>query len=87
VARRAFVICLNRVKECALYFFYYGRIDAVGRHRPGLSLGGHDEHEQTLNPVAPTLKMDGFESNDGVILVSRPIARMFLIPAFRRQTF
>src|SRR5205085_10021748 len=54
---------------------FIDEIDAVGRHRGAGLGGGHDEREQTLNQLL--VEMDGFESNDGVILVAatnRPAA-------------
>jgi len=56
---------------------FIDEIDAVGRHRGAGLGGGHDEREQTLNQLL--VEMDGFESNEGVILVRRPTARMFSI--------
>ena len=47
---------------------FIDEIDAVGRHRGAGLGGGNDEREQTLNQLL--VEMDGFESNDGVILVS-----------------
>ena len=47
---------------------FIDEIDAVGRHRGGGMGGGHDEREQTLNQLL--VEMDGFESNDGVIVIA-----------------
>ncbi len=57
-------------------------IDAVGRHR-GAGLGGrHDEKEQTLNQLL--VEMDGFETNEGVILISATNRPDVLDPALLR---
>jgi cell division protease FtsH len=61
---------------------FIDEIDAVGRHR-GAGLGGsHDEREQTLNQLL--VEMDGFESNDGVILISATNRPDVLDPALLR---
>ncbi len=58
----------NQGKENAPCIIFIDEIDAVGRHRGAGLGGGHDEREQTLNQLL--VEMDGFESNEGVILVS-----------------
>ena len=55
-------------KEHAPCIIFNDEIDAVGRHRGAGLGGGHDEREQTLNQLL--VEMDGFESNEGVILIS-----------------
>jgi len=55
-------------KKHAPCIIFIDEIDAVGRHRGAGLGGGHDEREQTLNQLL--VEMDGFESNEGVILIS-----------------
>ena len=55
-------------KKNAPCIIFIDEIDAVGRHRGAGLGGGHDEREQTLNQLL--VEMDGFESNDGVILMA-----------------
>ena len=55
-------------KRNAPCIIFIDEIDAVGRHRGAGLGGGHDEREQTLNQLL--VEMDGFESNDGVILIA-----------------
>src|SRR6202041_1271561 len=61
---------------------FIDEIDAVGRHRGAGLGGGHDEREQTLNQLL--VEMDGFESNDGVILISSTNRPDVLDPALLR---
>jgi len=55
-------------KKNAPCIIFIDEIDAVGRHRGAGLGGGHDEREQTLNALL--VEMDGFESNEGVILIA-----------------
>ncbi|HXX67038.1 MAG TPA: ATP-dependent metallopeptidase FtsH/Yme1/Tma family protein, partial [Polyangiaceae bacterium] len=55
-------------KKHAPCIIFIDEIDAVGRHRGAGLGGGHDEREQTLNQLL--VEMDGFESNDGVIIIA-----------------
>jgi cell division protease FtsH len=61
---------------------FIDEIDAVGRHRGAGMGGGHDEREQTLNQLL--VEMDGFESNDGVILIAATNRPDVLDPALLR---
>src|SRR5439155_424229 len=61
---------------------FIDEIDAVGRHRGAGLGGGHDEREQTLNQLL--VEMDGFESNDGVILIAASNRPDVLDPALLR---
>ncbi len=61
---------------------FIDEIDAVGRHRGAGLGGGHDEREQTLNALL--VEMDGFESNEGVILISATNRPDVLDPALLR---
>jgi len=58
----------NQGKKNAPCLIFIDEIDAVGRHRGAGLGGGHDEREQTLNQLL--VEMDGFESNEGVILIA-----------------
>jgi cell division protease FtsH len=69
-------------KKNAPCIIFIDEIDAVGRHRGAGLGGGHDEREQTLNQVL--VEMDGFESNDGVILVASTNRPDVLDPALLR---
>jgi cell division protease FtsH len=81
----------NQGKRNAPCIIFIDEIDAVGRHRGAGLGGGHDEREQTLNQLL--VEMDGFESNEGVILVSATNRPDVLDPAllrpgrFDRQVF
>ena len=78
-------------KKNAPCLIFIDEIDAVGRHRGAGLGGGHDEREQTLNQLL--VEMDGFESNDGVILLAATNRPDVLDPAllrpgrFDRQVF
>jgi cell division protease FtsH len=69
-------------KSHAPCIIFIDEIDAVGRHRGAGLGGGHDEREQTLNQLL--VEMDGFESNDGVILVAATNRPDVLDPALLR---
>ncbi|MDO9171616.1 MAG: ATP-dependent zinc metalloprotease FtsH [bacterium] len=69
-------------KKNAPCIIFIDEIDAVGRHRGAGLGGGHDEREQTLNQLL--VEMDGFESNDGVILVAATNRPDVLDPALMR---
>ncbi|HQN25263.1 MAG TPA: ATP-dependent zinc metalloprotease FtsH, partial [Syntrophales bacterium] len=69
-------------KKQAPCIIFIDEIDAVGRHRGAGLGGGHDEREQTLNQLL--VEMDGFESNEGVILVSATNRPDVLDPALLR---
>jgi len=72
----------NQGKKSAPCIIFIDEIDAVGRHRGAGLGGGHDEREQTLNQLL--VEMDGFESNEGVILVSATNRPDVLDPALLR---
>jgi len=72
----------TQAKKSAPCIIFIDEIDAVGRHRGAGLGGGHDEREQTLNQLL--VEMDGFESNDGVILVSATNRPDVLDPALLR---
>ena len=72
----------TQAKKNAPCIIFIDEIDAVGRHRGAGLGGGHDEREQTLNQLL--VEMDGFESNDGVILVSATNRPDVLDPALLR---
>jgi cell division protease FtsH len=69
-------------KAQAPCIIFIDEIDAVGRHRGAGLGGGHDEREQTLNQLL--VEMDGFESNDGVILIAATNRPDVLDPALLR---
>jgi cell division protease FtsH len=69
-------------KKNAPCIIFIDEIDAVGRHRGAGLGGGHDEREQTLNALL--VEMDGFESNEGVILVAATNRPDVLDPALLR---
>ncbi|MBV9589858.1 MAG: ATP-dependent zinc metalloprotease FtsH, partial [Hyphomicrobiales bacterium] len=72
----------DQAKKNAPCIIFIDEIDAVGRHRGAGLGGGHDEREQTLNQLL--VDMDGFESNDGVILVAATNRPDVLDPALLR---
>ncbi len=69
-------------KKSAPCIIFIDEIDAVGRHRGAGLGGGHDEREQTLNQLL--VEMDGFESNEGVILIAATNRPDVLDPALLR---
>jgi cell division protease FtsH len=72
----------NQSKKNAPCIIFIDEIDAVGRHRGAGLGGGHDEREQTLNQLL--VEMDGFESNEGVIVMSATNRPDVLDPALLR---
>jgi len=72
----------NQGKKNAPCIIFIDEIDAVGRHRGAGLGGGHDEREQTLNQLL--VEMDGFEANDGVIIVAATNRPDVLDPALLR---
>ena len=72
----------NQGKKHAPCIIFIDEIDAVGRHRGAGLGGGHDEREQTLNQLL--VEMDGFESNEGVIIVAATNRPDVLDPALLR---
>ncbi len=73
--------CLNKPKNAPCIIFI-DEIDAVGRHRGAGLGGGNDEREQTLNQLL--VEMDGFEANEGIILVAATNRPDVLDPALLR---
>ena len=69
-------------KKHAPCIIFIDEIDAVGRHRGAGLGGGHDEREQTLNQLL--VEMDGFETNEGVILIAATNRPDVLDPALLR---
>ncbi len=69
-------------KKNAPAIIFIDEIDAVGRHRGAGLGGGHDEREQTLNPLL--VEMDGFEQNSGVIIIAATNRPDVLDPALLR---
>ncbi len=69
-------------KKNAPCIIFIDELDAVGRHRGAGLGGGHDEREQTLNQLL--VEMDGFESNEGVIMISATNRPDVLDPALLR---
>lgn len=72
----------EQAKKHAPCIIFIDEIDAVGRHRGAGMGGGHDEREQTLNQLL--VEMDGFEANDGVIVVAATNRPDVLDPALLR---
>ncbi|MGZ8718244.1 MAG: ATP-dependent zinc metalloprotease FtsH [Aeromicrobium sp.] len=72
----------EQAKENAPAIVFIDEIDAVGRHRGTGMGGGHDEREQTLNQLL--VEMDGFESNEGVIIIAATNRPDVLDPALLR---
>ncbi|HEY9881926.1 MAG TPA: ATP-dependent zinc metalloprotease FtsH [Leptolyngbyaceae cyanobacterium] len=72
----------NRAKRQAPCIIFIDEIDAIGKTRGGLPNGGNDEREQTLNQLLT--EMDGFDGNNGVILIAATNRPELLDPALRR---
>lgn len=72
----------EQAKQQAPCIIFIDEIDAVGRHRGAGVGGGHDEREQTLNQLL--VEMDGFEGNDGVIVIAATNRPDVLDPALLR---
>jgi cell division protease FtsH len=72
----------EQAKKSAPCIVFIDEIDAVGRHRGAGLGGGHDEREQTLNQLL--VEMDGFEGNEGVILIAATNRPDVLDPALLR---
>jgi cell division protease FtsH len=72
----------EQAKKHAPCIIFIDEIDAVGRHRGGGMGGGHDEREQTLNQLL--VEMDGFEMNDGIIVIAATNRPDVLDPALLR---
>src|SRR5262245_6716246 len=72
----------EQAKKNAPCIIFIDEIDAVGRHRGASLGGGHDEREQTLNQLLA--EMDGFETNDGAILIAATNRPDVLDPALMR---
>jgi len=72
----------EQAKKSAPCIIFIDEIDAVGRHRGAGMGGGHDEREQTLNQLL--VEMDGFEGNEGVIVIAATNRPDILDPALLR---
>jgi cell division protease FtsH len=72
----------DQAKKAAPCIIFIDEIDAVGRHRGAGLGGGHDEREQTLNQLL--VEMDGFEANDGIIVIAATNRPDVLDPALLR---
>lgn len=72
----------EQAKKHAPCIIFIDEIDAVGRHRGAGMGGGHDEREQTLNQLL--VEMDGFEMNDGIIVIAATNSPDVLDPALLR---
>ena len=73
---------LEQAKKHAPCIIFIDEIDAVGRHRGAGLGGGHDEREQTLNQLL--VEMDGFEGNEGIIVIAATNRPDVLDPALLR---
>jgi len=72
----------EQAKKNAPCIIFVDEIDAVGRHRGAGLGGGNDEREQTLNQLL--VEMDGFEANEGIILIAATNRPDVLDPALMR---
>jgi cell division protease FtsH len=72
----------KQAKDNSPCIIFLDEIDAVGRRGAGFSSGGHDEREQTLNAIL--VEMDGFDTNDGVIVIAATNRLDVLDPALTR---
>ena len=72
----------NQAEAQAPCIIFIDELDALGKTRAGMSLGGHDEREQTLNQLL--VEMDGFDSNRGVIIMAATNRPETLDPALLR---
>ena len=81
-APAACATCSSRPRKHKPCLIFIDEIDAVGRHRFAGIGGGHDEREQTLNQLL--VEMDGFNSNEGVILIAATNRPDVLDPALLR---
>ena len=81
-APAACATCSSRRKKNAPCIIFIDEIDAVGRHRGAGLGGGNDEREQTLNQLL--VEMDGFEANEGVIIIAATNRPDVLDPALLR---
>src|SRR5205807_9331382 len=72
----------EQAKKHAPCIIFIDEIDAVGRHRGAGLGGGHDEREQTLNQLL--VEMDGFEGNEGIIVIAATNRPDVLHPALLR---
>ena len=72
----------EQAKKNAPCIIFIDEIDAVGRHRGAGLGGGNDEREQTLNQLL--VEMDGFEANEGIILIAATNRPDVLDPALLR---
>ncbi len=72
----------EQAKKHAPCIIFIDEIDAVGRHRGAGLGGGHDEREQTLNQLL--VEMDGFEGNEGIIVIAATNRPDVLDPALLR---
>ena len=73
----------EQAKKQAPCIIFIDEIDAVGRHRGAGLGGGHDEREQTLNQLL--VEMDGFEGNDGIIVIAATNRPDVLIRRYDRR--
>ena len=72
----------SQAESQAPCIIFIDELDALGKTRAGLAVGGHDEREQTLNQLL--VEMDGFDSNRGVIIMAATNRPEMLDPALMR---